>query len=274
MARGWEAKIRRLGLITGTGDLPVILANSVKARGIEIVSIAFSKKSAAALESSSKKVYHLGIGEVNKILKTLKLEGIKEVVLIGKIEKRLVFQNKRFDLRALKLLSKLRQKDDNTLMLAVTNEIEKEGIKVLDQNLFLGELFPRKGVLTKRSPGDNEWKDIEYGFRMAKKISALDIGQTIVVKDQAVMAVEAIEGTDETIKRGCKLARKNGVVVKVSWQNQDTRFDIPTIGIRTIEEMSAGNATVLAVEAGKMMIVNLQEVQTLADEAGISIVTV
>ncbi|MBI5183333.1 MAG: UDP-2,3-diacylglucosamine diphosphatase LpxI [Nitrospinae bacterium] len=261
-------------MITGTGDLPVILANKAKAKGMEIISIAFSEESVAALRSSSKKVYHLGIGEANKILKTLKVEGIKEVVLIGKIEKRLIFQTKRFDLRALKLLTKLKQKDDNTLMLAITKEIEKEGIKVLDQNLFLNELFPPKGVLTKRAPDEREWRDIEYGFIMAKEIASLNIGQTIVVKDQAVIAVEAIEGTDETIKRGCNIAKDNGVVVKVSWQNQDRRFDIPTIGIKTIKMMSAGNASVLAIEAGKTMIVNLKEVQAIADEVGISIVAV
>lgn len=269
-----ENGIKRLGLIAGSGSLPAILASEASSRGAQVISIAFTEESAKLLKPFSASVYHYGLGEAGKILKCLKNEGVKDVALVGKVEKRLLFRNLKFDLRAIKILSQLRNRSDDTIMHAIVNELEGEGITVVDQMLFLKKLFPSKGALTKYIPDEREKKDIEYGFKVAKDIAGLDIGQTVVVKDKAVLAVEAIEGTDEAIQRGCALCSGGAIVVKVAKPKQDPRFDVPTIGIKTIEIMANGKASALAIEADKTMIVDWDEAIKMAEESGISITAV
>jgi len=266
--------IKRLGLIAGSGDLPILLADEAKSKGLDVISIAFTEESAKSLKPFSAVVYKYGIGEAGKILKSLKNERVKDVAMVGKVEKRLLFQNLKFDLKAIKILSRLRNKNDDTIMLAIINELEKEGMKVLDQFLFLKRLFPSKGNLTKYKPDKRENSDIEYGFTIAKEIAGLDIGQTVVIKDKTILAVEAIEGTDETIKRGCSLCKRGAVVVKVAKPNQDPRFDVPTIGIRTIETIIEGKASAITIEADKTMVVNIDKVINMAEENGVSITAV
>ncbi len=266
--------IKRLGLIAGSGSLPSILASEASSIGAQVVSIAFTEESAKLLKPFSVSVYRYGIGEAGKILKCLKNEGVRDVALVGKVEKRLLFQNLKFDLRAIKILSRLINKNDDTIMHAIVKELEGEGINVVDQMLFLKKLFPSKGLLTKNTSNDRESKDIEYGFKIAKDIAGLDIGQTVVVKDRAVLAVEAIEGTDEAIQRGCGLCNGGAVVVKVAKPGQDPRFDVPTIGINTIENMIKGKASALAIEADKTMVVNMDDVIKMAEENGVSIAVI
>jgi len=257
--------IKRLGLIAGEGELPLILATEANSKGISIISIAFTEKAAKSLKPLSKAVYQYGIGEAGKVLRCLKNEGVKDVTMVGKIEKRLLFKNPKLDLKAIKILSRLKNKNDDTIMLAIAEELTKEGIKVLDQKLFLKKLFPSKGYLTKNIPDGRERKDMGYG---------LDIGQTVVVKDNTILAVETIEGTDEAIKRGCELCKAGAVVVKVSKPKQDNRFDIPTIGIKTIETIINGSGSALAIEAEKTMLVDRDAVIKLAEENGVSITAV
>jgi len=266
--------IKRLGLIAGEGELPLILATEANSKGISIISIAFTEKAAKSLKPLSKAVYQYGIGEAGKVLRCLKNEGVKDVTMVGKIEKRLLFKNPKLDLKAIKILSRLKNKNDDTIMLAIAEELTKEGIKVLDQKLFLKKLFPSKGYLTKNIPDGRERKDMGYGFKIAKEIAGLDIGQTVVVKDNTVLAVETIEGTDEAIKRGCELCKAGAVVVKVSKPKQDNRFDIPTIGIKTIETIINGSGSALAIEAEKTMLVDRDAVIKLAEENGVSITAV
>ncbi len=265
---------KRLGLIAGEGNLPIVVAGVACERGYEVVSIALTEQIATPLGSLSARLYQFAPGQVSRILKTLREEKVRELLLIGKIDKRILFDRLRFDLRALRILLRLRKQDDDTLLSTLIHELEQEGFQVLSPRTFLADRFPAKGVLTTRQPTPREWQDIEYGMTMAKAIGQLSIGQTLVIRDRVVVAVEALEGTDETIKRGCTLAGEKAVVVKVSRPQQDMRLDVPTVGLRTVQCMADGKATVLAIEAEKTLLVDAEAMLTLAEQAGISIVAV
>jgi hypothetical protein len=197
------------------------------------------------------------------------------VVFAGKVPKGLLYKRKRDiipDIKTLQLLLSIRDRSDDTIMRTVVEEIEKLGIRVRKTTDFTKRLIMPEGVLTKKSPTKEQWQDIEFGWEVAKKIGRLDIGQTVVVRERAVMAVEAIEGTDEAIKRGGKLAGKGAVVIKVSKPQQDLRFDVPVVGPATIDSMISSSSSVLAVEAGKCIILHRDEFIKKADRAGISVV--
>ena len=178
------------------------------------------------------------------------------------------------DLRALKLLNRLRNRKDDTIMLAIVDELAKDGLEVVDQTLYLKPLMPEAGVLTKRQPTEAEEADIRFGFVTAKAIGGMDIGQTVVVKHKAVMAVEAIEGTDACIRRGGALGRGEAVVVKVAKPNQDMRFDVPAVGLTTLASMLESHCTILAVEAGRTLFVNQEQVLAEANRNHICICAV
>jgi hypothetical protein len=180
----------------------------------------------------------------------------------------------RLDLRALRLLSRAPDYRDATLLQALVAELAREGLEVVAQTRVLGHLVTPEGVLGQRQPSSREWHDICYGFTQAKQLAALDIGQTIVVRRQTVLAVEAVEGTDAAIQRGCRLGRRGAVVVKVSRPQQDMRFDVPTVGPQTLQELIAGRATVLAVEAGTTLMLRLPELTVTATAHGIALVGV
>tara|TARA_B100000315_G_scaffold126052_1_gene115834 strand:- start:24575 stop:25402 length:828 start_codon:yes stop_codon:yes gene_type:complete len=268
------AKLDRIGLIAGTGELPIILAKQATEDNINVVAIALSKDSISSLRPVCNKVFHLGIGQTNKILKTLKNEKIKNVLMIGKVDKKVIFQTKIFDFRSLKILKNMKLKDDKSLMMVVIDELKSEGITCLDQSMFLKKLFPSKGVLTKRKSTKSEWEDIQYGFSIAKEMAQMEIGQTVVVKNKSIVAVEAMEGTDQTIMRGLKIAGKGAVVVKVSRPKQDFRYDIPAVGETTLSMIIKGKAAVLALEAERTLVVNKEKMIELANKYKISIVAV
>lgn len=262
----------RFALIAGAGEIPEILARSAKAEGASFIAVALTETAIAPLGSLADTVYRLSIGQVGKIIKTIKNEGIEKVIFIGKVKKDLLFEKIRFDLKALKLLASLKNRNDDTIMLAIVDEFAKSGIEVVDQTTYLRQMMPKEGVLTKRKPTKEEWNDISYGMDMAKRSASLDIGQAVVVRDRSIMAVEAIEGTDEAIKRGGRLARKGAVVAKVAKPDQDLRFDVPTVGMVTIESMNEAGAKVLAIESERTFLLNMKEVVARADASGISIV--
>ncbi|MEE9165428.1 MAG: UDP-2,3-diacylglucosamine diphosphatase LpxI [Nitrospinota bacterium] len=267
-------KLDKIGLIAGTGELPRILAKQAAEDNIKVIAIALSKDSISSLRPVCNKVFHLGIGQANKVLKTLKNEKIKNVIMIGKVDKKVIFQTKIFDFRALKILKNMKLKDDKSLMMVVIDELKSEGISCLDQSLFLKKLFPSKGVLTKRKPTKSEWEDIRYGLSIAKEMAQMEIGQTLVAKDKSIVAVEAMEGTDQTIMRGLKIAGKGAVVVKVSRPKQDFRYDIPAVGETTLSMVIKGKASVLALEAERTLVVNKEKMIELANKYKISIVAV
>lgn len=261
----------KLGLIAGSGVGPVKVAQNANALGIPVISILLSKDNEESLIALSKKSFSLGVGQPSKIIKALQGEHVKDIVLIGKIDKDVIFSKKAFDLRAIKLLAKMKKKDDSSFMQAIFEEFEKEGMRVLNQTLFLKGYMPTKGVLGKIKPDASELKDIEFGFPIARKLAAMEIGQTIVVKDKAVVAVESMEGSDRTIKRGCEIAGKGAVIIKVSRPNQDWRFDVPTIGLKTIQTAVEGRASVIAIESERILFLDKEDGINLADSRKLTI---
>lgn len=271
-----ERKVGTLGLVAGEGKLPALLARSAKNRGWKVVSLALSENAAGRLEAYSDIIHRIAPGQIGRNIKLLKTENVDSMVFIGKVPKLSVLKNiHKFDWTAVKELSKLPDFSDDTIQFAVGDLCEQHGIKVLTQSEFLTELFPDYGVITNRQPTVGEYADIEYGMRIAKEIARLDIGQTVVVKNQMLMAIEAIEGTDEAIKRAVKLARGPVIVCKVAKPNQDQRFDIPTVGMNTLQSMLADKpGGVLAVEAHETLVVEREEMAAFAEANGMSIVAV
>ncbi|MFQ5673529.1 MAG: LpxI family protein [Nitrospinales bacterium] len=265
---------QRIGLLAGAGDIPVYFARRARARGVQLVSIAFSKDIDASLQPFVDRHYSIGVGQSGKIVDTLKKENVHGVLMLGKIEKSILFKPQLFDLRALKALKRLVTHEDKSVLSGVIVELQKEGFTVLSQMEFLKELFPEPGVLTHRKPSRKEDEDIRFALPIAKKLADMEIGQTLLVRNKTVIAAEAVEGTDQAIQRGCSLAKGKCVAVKVSRTNQDYRYDTPGIGEKTVELLVQGGASVLAVEAGRVMIADLPQVVKRADEGGLSLVAV
>lgn len=267
-----ERNNRKIGLIAGKGKLPLILTNQIKKTNHKLIIISLLKDEQKELQAIADRFYSYELGEALSIIDTLIREDIKEIFMIGKVDKGIIFDKARLDARAKAILDKLKDKDDNAIMKAIVEELNNAGIKVLDQTQYLADLLAQKGVLTKRQPDANQWQDIEYGILMAKEIASLNIGQLVVVKDRTVLAVEALEGTDETIFRAGKLGKEGMVVAKTSKPDHDVRFDIPTVGVSTIQTMIKAKAKVLALESGKVLIVDKEEMIKLADKAKMIIV--
>ena len=268
----------RLGLLAGVGTLPFEFVQMAKKQGHEIVCIAVVPDVDTRLRSYSDKYFEINVFKLNKILKTLCEANVKEVTMLGKVTKEYLYKRKLVipDLRTVKLLNKLRKLDfkDDTIMLALVDELEGSGLKVMDQTKYLKPLMPPPQIFTHAMPSEEQMDDIAFGFKTAKLIGQMDMGQTVVVKDKAVMAVEAIEGTDACIRRGGKLAGKGAVVVKVAKPNQDPRFDVPAVGLDTLNAMIETKCKVLAIEAEKTLFVNRFDVMDKADEHDIVIVSV
>jgi UDP-2,3-diacylglucosamine hydrolase len=261
-----------VGLVAGEGELPVILAREIHASGLEVVAIALSEPIAQQLQPFVQRLYCFGAGQGNKIIATLKREGVRDLVMIGKVSKAVLFHRWRFDSRAWRILRRVNSFHDDALLTEIIREFESEGMRVVEPSRFITDLCPKGGVLSRRRPTRREWQDIEYGFNAARSVGKLGIGQTIVVKHGTILAVEGMEGTDEAIARGCRLAHEGAVVVKVSRPGQDLRLDLPTVGLKTLAVMREGQATVLAIEAGKTVVVGGETFARAAEHAGISVV--
>lgn len=265
-----------VGIVAGEGQIPALLAKSAKEKGFRLVVLALSKEAETRCAPYADASYVIAPGQLGRSLNILRKEAVKDLVFIGKVPKIELLRNlHKLDWMAVKELSKLPNFNDDTIQFAMGDLVEAHGIKVLRQSDFLRHLFPDYGVMTARQPHAGEYADIEFGFKVAKEIARLDIGQTVVVKDQMILAIEAIEGTDEAVRRAVQLARRPVVVVKVAKPNQDQRFDIPTVGMNTLNAMLAKEpGGVLAVEAKETMVVEQQEMIAFADQHGISMVAV
>ncbi len=264
---------KKLGIIAGKGELPALIATEAKSLGYSVFAVALESLADESLREYVDEIKWVNVGKFGKLIDTLKKAGISEAVMAGKVSKSLLYKsNITPDLRAVKLLFSLKDRKDDSILLAITEELANEGIKLLEITQFSSKILMPEGILTKNKPSKEEWRDIEFGWKIAKEIGGLDIGQTVVIKNCAVMAVEAIEGTDEAIKRGCELAGKGAVVVKVSKPGQDMRFDVPTVGPRTLNVMKKYGGSVLAVEAGKSLILSKEALIKEAQKSGISIV--
>ncbi len=271
-ASGESAAPKTLGLIAGMGDLPAAVASGARKMGYRVVAIALQPPADESLRPVADDFHKINIGRFGGLISLLKKQSITEAVMAGKVPKRLLYANKAGlvpDLKAVKLLFSLKNRSDDTIMKAVVAELEKNGIRFHKTTAFIKDLLAPEGVMTRLKPSRGEMRDIEFGWDIAKKIGRLDIGQTVVIRDQAVMAVEAMEGTDEAVRRGGALAGKDAVVVKVSKPRQDMRFDVPVVGSGTLASMKASGARVLAVEAGKCIIIDKENFIKEADGAGL-----
>ena len=266
---------KTLALISGRGKLPLAIAREARKMGYYVVGIALQPPADESLKPVTDEFHKIKIGNFGSLLSLLKKQSISEAVMAGKVSKKLLYENKKDlipDLKAMKLLFSLRNRADDTIMVAVVQELERQGIRIHNTTAFTRDLMAHEGSMTRAKASKDEMKDIEFGWEAAKMIGQLDIGQTVVVKNGAVMAIEAIEGTDEAIQRGGALAGKDAVVVKVSKPRQDMRFDVPTVGTDTLASMKKVQARVLALEAEKCIIVDKEEFLDEADSAGIAVV--
>lgn len=265
--------MKTLGLIAGTGELPKLVAADARTRGYSVVAVALEPLADNDLDLYVDRIKRISLGKLSEIIGFLKESNVREAVMAGKVPKSLLYKSRIIpDMRAVKLLFTLKDQSDDSILLAVAKELEKDGITLLNTTDFSSKFLTPEVILTEGGLTENEWKDVAFGWRIAKEIGRLDIGQTVVVKDQAVMAIEAIEGTDEAILRGGKLAGKDTVIVKVSKPDQDMRFDLPVVGINTLKSMIKVNARVLAIEAGKSILLQREKMIKEANGAGISIV--
>ena len=264
--------MEKVGLLAGIGKLPVECARVAEKLNLDVYAVALLAETDKELKDVAAHYTEISVGQLGQMISYLKENGITKVTMIGKVTKEYLFNGKvQPDAQMMQLIMGLNDRNDDTIMLAFVKELAKEGIGVLDQTALIKALMPPKGVITRRAPTAEEKSDMEFGFKVAKELGRLDIGQTVVVKNLAVMAVEAIEGTDACIKRGGMLARSGATVVKTAKPNQDNRFDVPTIGEQTILSMIDVRATTLAFEAGATLLVNREKVVALADENDIAI---
>jgi UDP-2,3-diacylglucosamine hydrolase len=260
------------GLIAGNGDFPFLVLEGARSRGIEMAVIAIREEASPALERISKRFHWISLGELSRGIDLLHQEGVKHAVMAGQVKHSKIFSSIRPDWLLAKLLLSLPSKNTDSLIGAVARVLQDEGIELVDSTKFLGSLLPVPGILTRRWPDEAEAADIEYGRQIARQIAGLDLGQTVVVRDRACVAIEAMEGTDETIERAARIAGgQRLVVVKVSKPGQDMRFDVPVVGLRTIEVMRKSNATALGIDAGRTLLFDRELLIHAADECGIAI---
>jgi len=262
-----------LGLIAGGGVFPLMVADAARDKGLRVVAVAHEGETDPLLAEKVDEIAWIKLGQLGHLLKVLKKAGVTKTVMAGTINKKKMFENVRPDLRGLTLMSKLAIFHDDDILRAVAGELQREGIHIVSSAEHLPELLAPRGNLTRRKPNQEEREDVEFGWKIAKELGRLDIGQCVVVRRKTVLAMEAIEGTNETILRGGKLAKEKAVVVKVSKPNQDMRFDVPAVGPDTIEVMAQVKASVLAIEAGKTLIFDKLGMISYADRLRIVIVS-
>lgn len=260
------------GLIAGNGDFPFLVLEGARSRGIEMAVVAIREEASPELERVAKRLHWVSLGELSRTIELLHQEGVKRAVMAGQVKHNKIFSAIRPDWRLAKLLFSLPAKNTDSLIGAIAGVLGEEGIELVNSTKFLGPLLPEAGVLTKRAPNESEAADIAYGHKVARQIAGLDLGQMVVVRDRACVAIEAMEGTDETIERAARITGgQKLVVVKVSKTLQDMRFDVPVVGLKTIEVMRKANATALAIDAGRTLLFDRDELVRAADDAGIAI---
>lgn len=261
-----------IGIIAGGGQFPLLFAESARKQGFKIFAAAHKSETDAALDGLVDSLQWVKLGQLGRIIDFFKANGVEKTVFTGSITKVNIFRDVRPDLKGLGLWNKIDIKQDDAILRAVADRLEEDGIKVVAATDFVPELLFPQGILTRKKPSKDQISDIAFGWKTARAIGSLDIGQCVVVRNQTVLAVEAIEGTDAAIIRGGSLGREKAVVVKLRKPNQDLRFDLPAVGGQTIQSMRDVNAGVLAVEAGYSLFFDRESVVRTANEAGIVIV--
>jgi DUF1009 family protein len=260
------------GLIAGNGRFPFLVLEAARNQGIEMAVIALREEASPELETIATRLHWVSLGELSRALDLLHEEGVTRAVMAGQVKHAKIFSSIRPDWKLAKLIFSLPRKNTDSLIGAVARVLEDEGIQLVDSTTFLKPLLPDPGVLTRRAPDSREAADITYGREIARQVAALDLGQTVVISDRACVAVEAMEGTDETIERAARLATgKPLVVVKVAKPRQDMRFDVPVVGVQTVEIMKRSHATALAIDAGRTLLFDRALLIEAADQAGIAV---
>ncbi len=252
----------------------MLIAEAAKKRGLRVVAVAHVGETDPSLSEKVDELIWIRLGQLGQLIKALKTKKVKKGFMAGTITKRRMFDNIRPDLKGLAVMSRLALFHDDGILRAVADELAREGIEIVSSTRYLPELLAPQGCLTKRKPNQSEKEDIDFGIRVAKELGRLDIGQCVVVRKKTVLAVEAIEGTDAAIHRGGSLAREGAVVIKVSKPHQDLRFDVPAVGLGTVKAMAEVKAVALAVESGKTLLFDKEEMITYADKMRIAIVSV
>jgi len=264
----------KLGLIAGNGTFPFLVLEGAQKAGAQVAVAAIREETDPQIEKVSDNVTWVGVGQLGKMLRFFKKEGVEKAIMAGQVKHVQIFSSSIPDLRMVKMLLRLPRKNTDALIGAVANELASEGIELIDSTYFLQEHLPQPGVLTKRKPDERERGDIEYGLEIAHEIARLDLGQTIVVRDRACVAIEAMEGTDAVIRRAGDLVRGRLTVVKIAKPGQDMRFDVPVVGLSTIQTMIEAGATCLCLTAGKTLMFERDQMRQLADKNKIAIVAV
>src|SRR5436305_2366745 len=267
----------RLGLIAGNGRFPFLVLDAARGGGHDVTVIAIKEEAfpdlaAAAARPPAAPVHWVSLGQLGKCISLLKSAGVSQAVMAGQVKHTKLFADIVPDMTLLGVLMRLKTRNTDALISGVADALNDHGIELIDSTAFLAPLMARSGVLTCAAPTAEQRADLELGYRIADAVAALDIGQTIAVKSAAVVAVEAMEGTDAVIARAGQLAGRGVRVIKVAKPNQDMRFDVPVIGVSTIEAMAAAGATALSIDAGKTLMIDGAAIVRAADEAGIAIV--
>ncbi|MCE9537288.1 MAG: UDP-2,3-diacylglucosamine diphosphatase LpxI [Nitrospirae bacterium] len=262
----------RIGLIAGNGRFPIIFADNARKLGYHVSAVAHEGETEPELAGHVDRIHWIKIGQLNKLIKAFKEDNVHQTVMLGGIKKTHIFSTVRPDFRTLALAARVALWKDDDILRELAKELEQEGIAICESTFGLEGILVEEGPLTERIPSEKEWADIRYGWEVAHDIGRLDIGQCVVIKDRVVVAVEAVEGTDGAIKRGGDLAKEGAVVVKRSKPQQDLRFDLPAVGPRTIDVMASVKASVLAIEAGRTILLDREIVLEKARSARIAIV--
>jgi len=264
----------RCGLIAGNGRFPFLVLEGARAAGVEMVVAAIREEADPAIVPLAATIEWVSVGHLGKLISFFKREGIDRVIMAGQVKHVQIFRLSALpDLRMARMLARLKRRNTDALIGAVAGELESEGIRLIDSTTYLQPLLARTGVLTRRAPDRNEMADIQYGREVAHELARLDLGQTIVVKNQAVVALEAMEGTDATIRRAAELVRGRPLtVIKVAKPDQDMRFDVPVIGLQTIETFVSCNVTAISLTADKTLIFDREETLAAANRHRIAVV--
>ena len=275
--------MQRIGLIAGNGKFPLLVLDAARAQGFEVIVAAIKEEASPEIEDrGAASVHWLSLGELSRLIETFQREGVRRAIMAGQVKHKQIFSAIRPDLRLAKLLLSLASRNTDSLLGAVAKVLAEEGITLENSTRLLEPLLAEPGTLTRRAPSEQERRNIDYGRAVARQLAQHDIGQTVVIAESACVAVEAMEGTDATIERAGHIMRsllgeastlsRALTVVKIAKPNQDMRFDVPVIGVKTIEVMQAASATCLALDAGQCLLLDGEKILDAANAAGIAVV--
>jgi DUF1009 family protein len=260
-----------LGLIAGNGRFPFLVAAAARRAGRRVVGVAIREEAAPELAEAVDEIHWVGLGQLGRCIDALKAAGAEEAVMAGQVKHRQIFSGLVPDLKLMGVLARLAFKNTDSLIGGVADALEREGIRLLPSTGLLGDQMATAGPMTAKGPSREERLDIDYGRKIAEALAGLDLGQTVAVKDRAAVALEAMEGTDEVIRRAGRLAGRGVVVVKVAKPRQDMRFDVPVVGAATLEAMREAGASLLAVEAQRTLVIDKDVVLGAAEQSGIKV---